>query len=107
MRTVVVHKADKITDHGKAKWFFRTKELPRVELLILLMAGGLHTLPRLWTVGHPIGPNEMEKWLASYWSEWKAPDFLDLPASKGLIPGIIASDEFKRKKDPALPLVWQ
>jgi beta-xylosidase len=38
----------------------------------------------------------------------KVPETLDLPASKGLIPGIVASDEFTRhKKDPALPLVWQ
>ena len=38
----------------------------------------------------------------------KVPDNLDLPASKGLIPGIVASDEFNRKKgEPALPLVWQ
>ncbi|MCK7530195.1 MAG: hypothetical protein MZV63_03640 [Marinilabiliales bacterium] len=38
----------------------------------------------------------------------KVPDHLDLPASKGLIPGIVASDEFKRcKGEPALPLVWQ
>jgi beta-xylosidase len=38
----------------------------------------------------------------------KVPDKLDLPASKGLIPGIVSSDEFtRRKKDPALPLVWQ
>lgn len=38
----------------------------------------------------------------------KVPETLDLPASKGLIPGIVASDEFTRKKkDAALPLVWQ
>jgi beta-xylosidase len=36
------------------------------------------------------------------------PEKLDLTASKGLIPGIVASDEFKRHKgEPALPLVWQ
>ena len=28
----------------------------------------------------------------------KVPETLDLPASKGLIPGIVASDEFTRKK---------
>lgn len=28
----------------------------------------------------------------------KVPETLDLPASKGLIPGIVASDEFIRKK---------
>jgi beta-xylosidase len=39
----------------------------------------------------------------------KAPEKLDkLPASKGLIPGIVASDEFDRKPgDRPLPLVWQ
>jgi beta-xylosidase len=38
----------------------------------------------------------------------KVPDTLNLPASKGLIPGIVASDEFSRKPgEPALPLVWQ
>ncbi len=38
----------------------------------------------------------------------KAPDTLNLPASTGIIPGIVASDEFDRHPgDPALPLVWQ
>jgi len=38
----------------------------------------------------------------------KVPDTLDLPASKGLIPGVVASDEFTRKKgERDLPLVWQ
>jgi beta-xylosidase len=36
------------------------------------------------------------------------PDTLDLPASKGLIPGIVASDEFDGAPgERALPLVWQ
>ena len=38
----------------------------------------------------------------------KVPETLDLPVSKGLIPNIVASDDFKRKKkDKDLPLVWQ
>jgi beta-xylosidase len=38
----------------------------------------------------------------------KVPETLDLPANKSLIPGIVNSDEFDRKKgEPALPLVWQ
>ncbi|MGZ5255310.1 MAG: beta-xylosidase family glycoside hydrolase, partial [Flavitalea sp.] len=38
----------------------------------------------------------------------KIPEVLELPSSRGLIPAIVASDEFTRKKDdPALPLVWQ
>lgn len=38
----------------------------------------------------------------------KVPSKLKLPKSKGLMPGIVSSDEFKRTKDQsALPLVWQ
>jgi beta-xylosidase len=38
----------------------------------------------------------------------KVPDALNLPANKGLIPGIVASDEFDRKAGtPALPFAWQ
>ena len=33
---------------------------------------------------------------------------MNLPASKGLLPGLVAPDEFDRQAgDPALPLVWQ
>jgi beta-xylosidase len=36
------------------------------------------------------------------------PETLDLPANQSLIPGIVDSDEFTRKKgDHLLPLVWQ
>jgi len=35
-------------------------------------------------------------------------DSLNLPASRGLMPGIVASDEFERRPgERALPLVWQ
>ena len=39
----------------------------------------------------------------------KVPEVLEgLPANRSLIPGIVNSDEFNRKKgEPALPLVWQ
>jgi beta-xylosidase len=39
----------------------------------------------------------------------KVPETIEaLPASNGYIPGIVASDEFERKKnEPDLPLVWQ
>lgn len=38
----------------------------------------------------------------------KAPDTLGLPPSNGLIPGIIAPDEFNRRPgEAALPLAWQ
>lgn len=38
----------------------------------------------------------------------KAPAELKLPAGRGVMPGILASDEFRRRKGQrALPLVWQ
>lgn len=56
-----------------------------------------YTVPVEWKDGWPV-----------FGVEGKVPMTLDLPASKGLIPGVVASDEFKRKKgEPALPLVWQ
>jgi beta-xylosidase len=56
-----------------------------------------YMVPMKWEDGWPvIGVNG------------KVPEILDLPASKGLIPGIVNNDEFTRKKgEPALPLVWQ
>ena len=38
----------------------------------------------------------------------KVPERLNLPASTGVIPGLVATDEFDRHPgDPTLPLVWQ
>lgn len=111
MRTVVVHRADKITGPWEGKLVFQDKGVAQGGMVdtpdgrwfayLFRDYGSVGRIPYLvpmkWEDGWPvIGVNG------------KAPDLLDLPAGKGLIPGIIASDEFKRKKgDPALPLVWQ
>ncbi|MDX9902840.1 MAG: glycoside hydrolase, partial [Bacteroidales bacterium] len=56
-----------------------------------------YIVPMAWEDGWPV-----------IGTDGKVPGELDLPPGKGLIPGIVASDEFKRKKsDPPLPLVWQ
>ncbi|TLV01456.1 glycoside hydrolase family 43 protein [Dyadobacter luticola] len=111
MRTVIIHRADKITgpyegrvalaDMGVAqgglidtpdgKWFsylFRDYgSVGRIPYLV----------PVKWEDGWPV-----------LGVDGKVPDNLDLPKSKGLMPGIVASDEFSRKKGAAaLPLVWQ
>jgi beta-xylosidase len=111
MRTVLIHKADKITgpyegrvalqdlgvaqggliDTPDGKWYaclFRDYgSVGRIPYLV----------PVTWVDDWPVfGDGE------------KVPARLDLPPSKGLIPGIVASDEFSRKKrDRTLPLVWQ
>jgi beta-xylosidase len=111
MRTVVVHRADKITGPWEGKLVFQDKGVAQGGIVdtpdgrwfayLFRDYGSVGRIPYLvpmkWDNGWPV-----------IGVDGKAPDFLDLPASKGLIPGIVASDEFKRKKgEPALPLVWQ
>lgn len=111
MRTVVVHRADKITGPWEGKLIFQDKGVAQGGIVdtpdgrwfayLFRDYGSVGRIPYIvpmkWEDGWPV-----------IGVDGKAPDLLDLPAGKGLIPGIVASDEFKRKKrDPALPLVWQ
>ncbi len=111
MRTVVVHRADKITGPYEGRLALQDKGVaqgglistPKGEWFAYLFRdfGAVGRIPYLvpvkWEDGWPV-----------LGVDGKVPDTLNLPASKGLIPGIVASDEFTRKKgDAALPLVWQ
>ena len=111
MRTVVIHRADQITgpwegrvalqdlgvaqggliDTPNGKWFaYLFRDFGAVGRIPYLV-------PVKWVDGWPV-----------LGVGGKVPETLDLPASKGLIPGIVAPDEFTRKnRDPMLPLVWQ
>jgi beta-xylosidase len=111
MRTVVVHRADKITGPYEGKMVLQDKGVAQGGLIdtpdgrwfayLFQDCGSVGRIPFLvpvkWEDGWPVlGENG------------KVPEFLDLPANKSLIPGIVNSDEFNRKKgEPALPLVWQ
>ncbi|WP_288424984.1 glycoside hydrolase 43 family protein [uncultured Spirosoma sp.] len=111
MRTVVIHRADKLTgpwegriglqDLGVAQGGLIDTPDGRWFAYLFRDFGGVGRIPYLvpvtWQDGWPV-----------LGVDGKVPRTLDLPASKGLIPGIVASDEFTRKKgEPALPLVWQ
>ena len=111
MRTVVVHRADKITGPWEGRLALQDKGVAQGGLVdtpdgawfayLFRDYGAVGRIPYLVPV----------KW-GDDWPvigiDGKVPDTLDLPASKGLIPGIVASDEFNRSKgEPALPLVWQ
>jgi beta-xylosidase len=111
MRTVVVHRADKITGPWEGRLALQDKGVAQGGLIdtpdgrwfayLFRDYGSVGRIPYLVPV----------KW-ENDWPvigiDGKVPDNLDLPASKGLIPGIIAPDEFNRiKGDRALPLVWQ
>ena len=112
MRTVAIHRADKITGPWEGRLGFQDKgvaqgsiiDTPNGEWFAYLFRdfGAVGRIPYLvpvkWEDGWPV-----------LGVDGKAPDTLDhLPANKSLIPGIVASDEFGRNPgDPALPLVWQ
>ncbi|RCR68471.1 glycoside hydrolase family 43 protein [Larkinella punicea] len=111
MRTVVIHRADKMTGPWEGRIGLQDLGVAQGGLIdtpdgkwyayLFRDSGGVGRIPYLvpvtWEDGWPVlGVNG------------KVPEMLDLPASKGLIPGIVASDEFTRKKgDSALPLIWQ
>jgi beta-xylosidase len=111
MRTVVIHRADKITGPWEGKVGFQDLgvaqggivETPDGKWFAYLFRdfGAVGRIPYIvpmkWEDGWPV-----------IGVAGKVPETLDLPTSKGLIPGIVNSDEFNRKKgEPALPLVWQ
>lgn len=111
MRTVIIHRADKITgpwegriglqDLGVAQGGLIDKPDGTWYAYLFRDFGAVGRIPYLvpvkWEDGWPVlGVNG------------KVPEVLDLPANESLIPGIVNSDEFTRKKaQPALPLVWQ
>jgi len=111
MRTVIIHRADKITGPWEGRVALQDLGVAQGGLIdtpdgkwfsyLFRDFGGVGRIPYLvpveWKDGWPV-----------LGETGKVPQTLNLPASKGLIPGIVNSDEFTRKKgDPALPLVWQ
>jgi beta-xylosidase len=111
MRTVVIHRADKLTGPWEGRLALQDLGVAQGGLIdmpdgrwfsyLFRDYGAVGRIPYLvpveWKDGWPV-----------LGVEGKVPATLDLPAGKGLIPGIVASDEFTRKKgERALPLVWQ
>ncbi len=111
MRTVIVHRSDNINGPWLGRVILQDKGVAQGGLIdtpngkwfayLFRDNGAVGRIPYLvpvsWANGWPVlGVNG------------KVPDTLNLPASKGLMPGIVNSDEFNRLPgQPALPLVWQ
>ncbi len=111
MRTVVIHRADNITGPYEGRLGLQDLgvaqggliDMPNGEWYSYLFRdyGAVGRIPYLvpvkWQNGWPV-----------LGVDGKVPQTLDLPASKGLIPSLVASDEFTRKKRQApFGLVWQ
>lgn len=111
MRTVVVHRSDNLNGPWEGRVVLQDKGVAQGGLIdtpdgkwyayLFRDNGSVGRIPYLvpvtWKDGWPI-----------LGIDGKVPMTLDLPANKSLIPGIVSSDDFKRKKkDAKLPLVWQ
>lgn len=111
MRTVVIHRADRITGPYEGRIALQDLGVAQGGLIettdgtwyayLFRDFGSVGRIPYLvpvkWQEGWPVlGING------------KVPDQLDLPSNKSLVPGIVNSDEFTRQKnEQALPLAWQ
>jgi len=111
MRTVIIHRADNINGPWEGKIGLQDLGIAQGGLIdtpdgrwfsyLFRDFGAVGRIPYLvpvkWESGWPVlGENG------------RAPEKLDLPASKGLIPDLVDSDEFNRKNgEKALPPVWQ
>ncbi|WP_163399778.1 glycoside hydrolase family 43 protein [Flavobacterium fluviatile] len=111
MRTVVIHRADNINGPWEGKIGLQDLGVAQGGLIdtpdgrwfsyLFRDFGAVGRIPYLvpvkWENGWPIlGKNG------------KVPETIELPVSKGLIPGLVNTDEFSRKRgEKGLPLVWQ
>ena len=111
MRTVIIHRADKITGPYEGRVGLQDKGVAQGGLIdtptgdwyayLFRDYGAVGRIPYLvpvkWEDGWPV-----------LGVDGKVPDTLNLPANKSLIPSLVASDEFDRRAgEPSLPLVWQ
>lgn len=111
MRTVLIHRADKITGPYEGRVALQDLGVAQGGLIdtpdgkwyayLFRDYGSVGRIPYLvpvnWVDGWPV-----------LGVAGKVPNTLHLPASKGIVPGIVAPDEFNRKRgERALPLVWQ
>ena len=111
MRTVLVHRADKITGPWEGRIALQDKGVAQGGLIdtpdgkwyayLFQDSGAVGRIPYLvpvkWEDGWPV-----------LGVDGKVPETLPVPAGKGGLSGIVASDEFDRRPgEPPLPLAWQ
>jgi len=111
MRTVLIHRADKITGPYEGRVALQDRGIAQGGLIdtpdgkwfayLFRDYGSVGRIPYLvpvtWVDGWPV-----------LGVDGKVPDRLELPVNKSLIGSIVRSDEFSRKKgEPALSLAWQ
>jgi beta-xylosidase len=111
MRTVIVHRSDRITGPYEGRVALQDKGVAQGGLIdsptgdwyayLFRDFGAVGRIPYLvpvrWEDGWPV-----------LGIDGRVPDSLNLPPNDSLVPNLVASDEFSREPgQPALPLVWQ
>lgn len=111
MRTVVVHRADKITGPYEGRVALRDRGIAQGSIIdtpdgkwyahMFRDYGAVGRIPYLipvqWEDGWPV-----------FGIDGKVPDTLDIPVENTGVSGIVTPDEFNRKMgDNSLPLAWQ
>ncbi|WP_347840154.1 glycoside hydrolase 43 family protein [uncultured Draconibacterium sp.] len=111
MRTVLIYRADKITGPYVGRIALQDRGIAQGGLIDTPDGNWFAYLFRDYgSVGRIpyLAPVKWENDWPVIGENGKVPHLLDLPAGNGLIPGIVASDEFERKENERdLPLVWQ
>ena len=111
MRTVIIHRADEITGPYEGRMALADRGIAQGGLIDTPDGEWFAYLFRDYgSVGRTpyIVPVKWEDGWPVLGVDGRVPDLLDLPAHRGLIPGIVASDDFTRSIwEPDLPLVWQ
>lgn len=111
MRTVLIHRADKIT--GPYEGRLALQDLGVAQGGLVDTPGGdwyAYLFRDYGSVGRIpyLVPVKWENDWPVLGTGGKVPATLDLPPGNGLIPGIVSSDDFDRKRgERPLPLVWQ
>jgi beta-xylosidase len=111
MRTVLIHRADNITGPYEGRLALQDRGIAQGGLIDTPDGEWFAYLFRDYgSVGRTpyMVPVTWEDRWPVLGVDGKVPELLDLPAHRGLIPGIVASDDFRRRDgEPDLPLVWQ
>lgn len=111
MRTVVIHRAEHINGPWEGRVALQDKGVAQGGLISTPSGEWFSYLFRDYGAVGRIPYTVPVKW-ENNWPilgvDGKVPETLDLPVNNGLMPGIVASDDFSRKRKEAdLPLVWQ
>lgn len=104
MRTVIIHRADKITGPWEGRVALQEKGVAQGGLISTPAGAWYAYLFRDFGAVGRIPYLVPVKWEDGWPLLSGVPDSLDLPVSRGCKPGIVADDEFDR---PALSLAWQ